>query len=195
MQYLVIVGAIINLLASYVYIKDTLQGKTKPNRVTWFLWSLAPFIATAAAITEGVSWAVLPVFMSGCCPFLILLASFVNKGSYWKLSKFDYSCGIVSLLAIALWWLSKEPVVAMIFAIMGDALAGIPTIKKAWVFPETESRITYIMSLIAVSTSFFAVKSGSFLEIAFPIYLVLMISTVIFVLYRKKIFLPRVIIK
>ncbi|MBI2452851.1 MAG: hypothetical protein HYV55_01300, partial [Parcubacteria group bacterium] len=92
-QYLVFVGAFVQLLGGAVYIKDTIWGQTKPNRVTWFLWMLAPYIGTAAAIADGVSWAILPVFMAGFIPMCTLLASFVNKKAYWKLGTFDYACG------------------------------------------------------------------------------------------------------
>jgi hypothetical protein len=36
-QYLVLVGAAVGLLGLIPYIKDTLIGKTKPNRVTWLM--------------------------------------------------------------------------------------------------------------------------------------------------------------
>jgi hypothetical protein len=61
---------------------------------------------------------------------LIFLASFVNKKAYWKLEKFDYICGISSALALLLWWLTKEPAIAIVFAIISDAFAAIPTLIK-----------------------------------------------------------------
>jgi len=87
LQYLVFVGAIVGLIGIVSYIKETIQGKTKPNKITWLLWSIAPLIATFAALSDGVKLSVLPVFMSGFGPLLVLLASFVNKKSYWKLEK------------------------------------------------------------------------------------------------------------
>jgi len=71
LQYLVIGGALLNLLGAVAYIRDTLQGKTKPNRVTWSLWAAVPMIAVAAAVSDGVTWAIVPVFMSGVNPLLI----------------------------------------------------------------------------------------------------------------------------
>ena len=64
--YLVFVAAFATLVATYVYIRSMFKGGAKPNRVSWLMWSIAPFIATAAAISNGVGWAALPVFMTGC---------------------------------------------------------------------------------------------------------------------------------
>ena len=74
-QYLVIVGAIVNLTGAISYIKETLKGNTKPNKVTWLLWAIAPLIATFAALSDGVRLSVLPIFMSGFGPLLVFIAS------------------------------------------------------------------------------------------------------------------------
>ncbi len=56
LHYLVFVGAAVNLFGHFSYIKETLKGNTKPNKVTWLIWSIAPLIATFAAISSGVKW-------------------------------------------------------------------------------------------------------------------------------------------
>ncbi len=77
-RYLVFAGAAVSVSAAFFYIRDTLKGDTKPNRVTFFIWAVAPLIATAAGLAKGVTWAVVPVFMAGFCPLLIFLSSFAN---------------------------------------------------------------------------------------------------------------------
>jgi hypothetical protein len=187
LQYLVFVGAAVQLVGVISYIKETLKGNTKPNKVTWLLWSVAPLIATFAAISSGVKWSVLPVFMSGFGPLLVLLASFVNKNSYWKLEKFDYLCGLCSVLALVLWGITKEPAIAIIFAIASDAFAAVPTLIKSWKFPETETIDAYTTGLFNSLTSFAAIKMWSFAEVAFPVYLVIVNSSLIFSVLRKRI--------
>jgi|SRR5665647_965729 len=71
-EYLVIIAAVSSLLAAFVYIRSMFIGNTKPNRVSWLMWAIAPLITTAAALSNGVGWAVLPVFMAGFRPFLFL---------------------------------------------------------------------------------------------------------------------------
>ncbi len=51
LQYLVLLGAAIQMVGVVSYLKDTLKGVTKPNRVTWLLWSIAPLIGSSNAST------------------------------------------------------------------------------------------------------------------------------------------------
>jgi hypothetical protein len=187
LKYLVVVGAIVQLLGILSYIKGTIRGETKPNRVTWLIWSIAPMIATVAAIASGITWAVLPVFMSGFGPFLVFLASFVNKKAYWKLETFDYLCGLFSILALVLWAISKEPVVAIVFAILSDFSAAIPTLIKSIKHPETESAAPYSTGMVNSLTSFFAIKLWTVSAYAFPVYLVLVNFALLLSVYWQRI--------
>jgi hypothetical protein len=173
-EYLVFVAAFASLLAAFAYIYSMFRGQTKPNRVTWFMWSVAPLIATAAAISNGVGWAVVPVFMAGFSPFLIFAASFFSKEAYWKSSSFDYLCGLLSALAIALWLVTENPVLAIVFSIVSDALAAVPTLIKAWHSPQTESAWPFIVGAFSAATSFLAAATWAFSELAFPTYLIVM---------------------
>lgn len=188
-QYLVIIGAIVQLIGIYDYIKETLRGNTKPNRVTWLMWSIAPLIATVASLTNGVSgWAVLPVFMSGFGPLLVFIASFVNKNSYWKLEKFDYFCGFLSLLALIFWGITKIADIAIVFAIASDGFAAIPTLIKSWKYPETENATAFTTGLFSALTSFAAIKTWIFSAYAFPMYLILANTSIVIAIYRRKLF-------
>lgn len=173
LQYFVFVGALANIVGSSFYIVRTLKGVTKPNRVTFFIWALAPMIAVAAALSEGAGLAVLPVFVSGFIPLLIFLASFANKNAYWKLGTFDYVCGGLSLLALLLWAMTGNPALAILLAIASDGLASLPTIVKTWKYPETEYWTGYAGALFSAGTALFAAPAFTFTAVAFPIYLMI----------------------
>jgi hypothetical protein len=185
LEYLVFVAAIATLLVTFVYVRSMFRGGAKPNRVSWLMWSIAPFIAAAAEFSKGICWAALPVFMSGFSPFLIFSASFVLKKAHWKLTSYDYLCGVLSALALILWLLTNDPDVAIIFAIASDALASIPTLRKAWNYPETEIAWPFIVGVFNASTSFSAIAVWAFSAYAFPAYLIV-INTLLFIEVDKK---------
>jgi hypothetical protein len=186
LEYLVLVAAAASLVAAFVYIRSMFKGQTNPNRVTWFMWSVAPFIASAAALSNGVGWAVVPVFISGFCPFLVFTASFFNKKAYWKLSSFDYVCGVLSGLALVLWLVTNDPNLAIVFAIVSDALAAVPTLTKAWRSPETESAWPFIVGVFTPMTSFLVAATWDFAEVAFPAYLIVINVLLVFSVSKKK---------
>jgi hypothetical protein len=186
LEYLVIVAAVVSLLAAFAYIRSMFRGGAKPNRMSWLMWAIAPIIAALAMVSNGVTWPAVPVFMSGISPLLIFLASFFIKESYWKLSPLDYACGALSALALVLWWVTKEPFTAIVFAIGSDALAGVPTVKKTWTNPKTESPWPYITGVFGAFASLAVVSLWTFSEYAFPIYLLGVNFLVVLVIYRPK---------
>src|SRR5690348_177693 len=103
----VIIGVIVQFLGGLSYLIDTVKGKVKPNRVSWLLWSIAPLVAFAAEIKQGVGIQSLTTFIVGFVPLLIFISSFVNKKAEWNLSKFDILCGVLSVLGLFGWYITK----------------------------------------------------------------------------------------
>jgi hypothetical protein len=186
LEFLVIVAAALSILAASVYIRSMFTGRTKPNRVTWLMWAIAPLIAAAASLSSGVGWAVLPVFMACFSPLMIFTASFFAKKAYWKLSTFDYFCGVLSGLALVMWWLTKNPNVAIVFAISSDALAAVPTIMKSWMNPETESIWPYAVGVFGAASSLVVAAVLTFSAYAFPSYLIVTNLLVLLAIYRRQ---------
>jgi hypothetical protein len=190
-EYIVIAGGAVNVAGTSFRVWETLRGRNQPNRVTWILWSLAPLIATAAALSDGAGWGALPVFVAGFCPLMVVVASFVNKKAYWKLTFFDFFCGAVSLLAMALWRITDNPDYATLFAIISDGLASVPTIRKTWTHPWSETGPAYVACLVNALCSYVAVSSYSFSQIGFATYLVALMVVLLVLIYARRPFVER----
>lgn len=173
-EYFAVVGAIIGSIGGLYYLYDTVIGKAQPNRVTWFLWGLFPmiiFVAQRAQGVEGLSWA---SFAAGFMPFLILLASFLNEKAYWKTEPKDYALMAAAVFAFVLWALTDNPNLAILFALVADFLAGLPTLLKAYRFPQTESWVAYAISTVGFGVAILAIPSFTFENFAFITYLFLL---------------------
>lgn len=181
----VIVGVILNLIASGSYLIDTLKGKVKPNRVTFFLWTLAALIAFAAEVKQGVGIQSLMTFSVGFFPLLIFIASFFNRKSFWKLHRFDFIFGGLSLIGLLLWYVTKIGNVAILFAILADGLASIPTLVKSYYYPETENVWPYVAAVLMAVITLLTIDTWNFAHYAFPIYIFLMGSALSFLIYFK----------
>lgn len=170
-SYFVIIGTGLGVIASLSYLVETLRGKVRPNRVSFFMWSIAPTIAFAAEVGQGVGLVSLQTLSQGILPFLVFLASFVNKKAEWKLTKFDLLCGVLSVVGLTLWLVTKVGNVAIIFSIMADGLAALPTIVKVFKFPETEVSWPWFLTGVGVLISLLTVKQWTFANYGFPLYL------------------------
>jgi len=188
LQYLVLFSLLFSLNWVIIYIKNTLVGKAKPNKISWLMWSLGPIVATFVELSKGVTWAALPVFLSGFGPLCVFIAALFSKKAYWKSTVFDYFCGLFSLLALVLWLAVKEVNISIIFAIISDFSAAIPTIKKSWTHPETEVAASYFLGTLSALTSFAAIKYWIFPEYGFPFYLVILNTLIGLFIIRHKMF-------
>ncbi len=175
------------ILGGLVYLREMFRGEVKPNRVTWFLWGLAPLIGALAAWQDSVEWRVwLPVFMIGVGPMVVVAASFFTKNGYWKLGRFDYVCGFFALLTLVVWALTQNPLMATILALVSDSLAAFPTLIKAWKFPKTETVSAYFFTALASASGLLALERGDFIEWAFPAYLAILNLIIAGVIYFRR---------
>lgn len=169
----VILGLMIGALGGIKYLIETIQGKIQPNKVSFLLWALAPLIAFAAEIKQGVGIQALLTFSVGFGPLLIFFASFINKKADWKLGPFDFICGALSLIGLFLWYITKNGNIAIIFALLADGLASLPTIVKTYHYPETEYRWAYFTSAISGTVTLLTINTWNLAYYGFPISVVI----------------------
>ena len=172
-QNFIIIGTLIGAVGSIAYLVDTVKGKVKPNRVSFLLWSIAPFIAFAAQIKQGVGLEALMTFSTGFLPLMTFMASFVNKKAEWKITRFDLICGLLSLLGLALWLITKVGNIAIFFSIVADGLAAVPTIVKAYKYPDTELAWPWLATVVGVVLTLLTIKDWSFANSGFIIYILI----------------------
>lgn len=122
-------------------------------------------------------------FAVGFGPLLIFLASFLNKKSDWQITKFDIACGAVSILALILWGLTQNAMLALILSLAADAVACIPTLIKSWTHPETEDARAYVLAAISAFITTLSLPIWTFSYYAFPVWT--LIICLIFVILIK----------
>ena len=163
-------GTAIGALGAALYLRDTLRGTTKPNRVTWLLWAVAPLLAAAVEFNQGIGLRALPTFMVGFMPLLIFVASFHNPASVWKIRRIDYACGVFSVVGTVVWLVTRNGVLAISAAIAADFLAGIPTLMKSWTHPQTETVYSYLGAVVSMGIVLLTITDWTFEVAAFPIF-------------------------
>jgi hypothetical protein len=188
-QNFVIVGTLIGAVGSFAYLVDTVKGKIKPNRVSFLMWSIAPLIAFAAQIKQGVGLVSLMTFSTGFLPITIFAASFVNKKAEWKITRFDLVCGCLSIFGLVLWLITKVGNIAIFFSIVADGLAAIPTLVKAYKYPDTELAWPWIATVLGVILTLLTLTEWTFANSGFIIY-ILIINSIIFALAQFRLGIP-----
>jgi len=185
-SYFVIIGSLISVFGSLMYTVAIVKGKIKPHKVTLLLWSVIPFIAFFAQIKQGVGIQSLLTFVSGFMPLVNFVSSFLNEDANWEITKFDLMCGFLSIVGIILWLVTKVGNLAILFSIIADSLAAVPTVVKAYKHPETELSWTWLTSATGAALTLLTINKWSFANSSFAIYVVT-VTMIVFVLVQFRI--------
>lgn len=182
----IIIGTLLGAIGSVAYLIDTVKGKVKPNRVSFLLWSIAPFIAFFAQVKQGVGLEALMTFSTGFLPLTVFIASFANKEAEWKLTRFDLLCGFLSVLGLILWLITRVGNVAIFFSIVADGLAAIPTVVKAYRYPDTELAWPWLATSFGVTLTLLTLSTFTFANSSFIFY-ILLLNIVMYVLVQFRV--------
>ena len=172
-----IVGAMLPVVGGFHYASDTLKGITRPNRMSWLLWTIAPAIAFVAELAQHTPIEIAALTLAfSFASLLVVLASFLNPHAYWKITRFDIACGLLALLAVLLWATTGQGNIAIVCAILIDFLASLPTIGKLYSHSETERGVVYLACVAGSLITLATIKSWTFANFAIPLYYLLIDS-------------------
>ena len=167
-----ILAAILALAGAVNYAFTTFRGRAQPNRVSWLLWTITPSITFAAELAQHIHLEVALLTLSEALgPFFVVVASFANRQAFWKVTKFDLGCGAVSILALALWLITGQGDIAIIFSLIASLFSAIPTISKSYTHPRSESPWDYLASMIAGFVTILTIQHWTLANYGFPVYI------------------------
>jgi hypothetical protein len=163
-----LLAGLINIASIIPYVRDVLAGSTRPNIVTWFLWTLIGAILSYAQYTAGASWT-LALLVGATLSDLVVTILSIRHGQR-RYGWIDGGCFAVAMLAIIAWWWTSNPVAAIIVGVMAEICAASPTIRKAYHKPESETPIAYAMSTCAGVLSLVASTRYDLANVLYPAY-------------------------
>ncbi len=159
------------------YMWDMYRGKTKPHAFSWLIWSILQTIGFAAQVYGHGGPGAWATGVTALFCLIIALVAF-KKGEI-EFVTFDYIALVGATLAIGLWLLTKNPFYSVILISICDFIGFLPTYRKAFHLPFTETLMEYSISAVKEGVALLALRNYSFIT---TFYIsVLAISNIIFV--------------
>ncbi len=163
---------VLQFLGASTYMVDTLRGRTRPNRVSWLLWGTFTLIAFFASLDSGAGVEALYTLLIGVNRMIIFGLSFINSEAYWKVTPRDYRLGALAIVGIILWAITGEGLLALVFAIFANLMAGLPTMVKAYHQPETETSTLFGICIVTSTLALLTVQGDyTVATVGFPLYI------------------------
>lgn len=158
-----------SLLGFLPYVRDVLARRTVPSRSTWLIWTIVGSMLCASYWQSGASetlWISVSYVAGPLCVFLLSLR--FGEGGWSRLDRF---CLASSGLSAVLWTITRQPLLALWLNIAVDSLGALPTIKKTYREPASESRAAWSCFFAGAVLNLVAARSWSLGAIAYPLYL------------------------
>ncbi len=164
-------------VVSYVpYIRDILRGKTKPHAFSWLVWSLLAYIVGIAQLTNGGGLGSLVALTTATIALYIAFAAWTKHRQL--ITRSDWFYFVAALLAIPIWLLTDNPLFSIILVSAIDLAAFIPTFRKSYHLPYSETLSQSYLSTLKHILTIVAQQQYSWVTILFPLSLA--ITTAIF---------------
>jgi len=182
-----VIAVILTFVGYAPYISDTVKGKTKPHIYSWFIWAFVTFIIFALQILgKGGAGAFVTLATAILCLTIFILGL---RNGHKDITTFDTAVFIVSLVAIGIWIFAKQPVISNILIITINTLANLPTIRKSWKDPYSETLFTWEMGAVRNLLGIIALQNYSLLTWLYPVtnLLINVIESTLLIVRRKKI--------
>ncbi len=180
-----LIAIILTLTAYYPYILSIHRGQTRPHYFSWLVWGLTTIIVYLAQVEEGAGVGAWPVLLSGIITFYIALLGFLKRSDL-NISMIDFLFFTISLLAIPLWYVTDDPLWAVVLVSAIDVSAFVPTLRKASIKPEQEDISFYFIFLIRCAFVLLALERYSLATVLFPLSVGFCCLLMVLMLTRKN---------
>jgi len=171
------VSTILAIAGTLPYLINVLAKKTTPHIYTWLVWGIIQATSAIAMIINGAGFGSWPIIIGALSCFLIFLLSF--KYGTKNITKFDTLCLILAIISIIIWIIQKNPLITVILLSVIDTLGFIPTYRKAYIEPQSETLSAFV---ICAAAYFFGILALQDYSVITAFYLItIFISNFVFV--------------
>ena len=179
-----ILASILAIVGYIPYIKYTVSNKTKPHVISWLLWAIIGCTAFALQLNKGGGVGSFVTLCAGLASFVIFILAIKNGEKSVTIS--DIYIFLIALLAVGLWVVAEQPLWSAILISIATVLTFIPTFKKSWFYPGTETVFTWRLNAFRHVLSIMVIQSYNPVTILYPLTCVAANVLLSLILLRKR---------
>lgn len=161
--------AIVMTFAAFLpYIHSIKFGKTRPHVFSWVIWGSVTIIVFAAQLADKGGAGAWPIGVSGLITIYVAVIAFQRK-SDTIITRSDWCFFAVAMLSIPVWYITANPLWAVVVLTFIDVIGFIPTLRKSYHHPEQEALSFYVLIALRNATAMLALEHYSVTTVLFPL--------------------------
>lgn len=162
-----VLAVVLTFVAYFPYLRSILKGQTRPHMYSWLVWFIDAAIIFILQLTNNAGPGAYVTLAAALMCLFVLILSF-SKGTK-DIKTIDKVFLASALLALVLWWFAKQPLVSAVLITCVDLLGFVPTIRKAWKAPDSETPIFYCINSLRFVFAIAALRQLSTINAIYPI--------------------------
>lgn len=187
--FFAITALVIGLSSTLPYIKDIFSLKTKPHIYTWLIWSITTGTAAVGVYYGGGGLGLINLAMMSVVTFGIFLISL--KYGTKNITTWDTIILIFAILAILVWWQLHQPLLSVFMVSLIDVLGYIPSFRKTWQEPWSETLISWLGFTAGNIFALLALSQYNLLTTTYLVAVILASAILFFICLVRRPFWPK----
>ncbi len=170
------IAALFAIVQVVPYVRSILKGKTRPSRTSYGIWAVVDTIGAIGYVNAGATttaWVMIVLAINAIGIYALSL-KYGMRGH----TKVDVPCLIIAGLAVAVWLATNNPALAVYMSALAGFLGYLPTIRKSYLWPHSESTLSWSMYAVAAALNMCALTQLSPAIILLPFLSLCMAFTV-----------------
>jgi hypothetical protein len=183
-ETIAIVASLLAIVGNVPYLRDIVKKRVEPHPYTWLVWTIVSCIIFFGQLAKGAGIGALPTAASEI--FTVIIFFFSLRYGFKNIRTIDTVFLAVALLGLIPWALTKDPTISVVIAVGIDLVAFLPTIRKTWVHPKTETPILYSMNVLRHILMLFSLQAYNLATMLHSIAMITTNSLMTFLITRKQ---------
>ena len=165
-----LLGAIaigLTIIAYYPYIRSIIQGKTKPHVFSWVIWGTSTCIVFLAQLADKGGAGAWVIGFSGIISIYVAFLAYIKRSDS-SITRIDGLFFIVAMTALPIWYLTSDPLWAVVILTTVDLLGFALTFRRSYISPFEEQLMFYVVMALRNLVVVSALENYSLTTVLFP---------------------------
>ncbi|MFO7593142.1 MAG: hypothetical protein R6X15_03730 [Pseudomonadota bacterium] len=157
----------LTFIAFLPYIRDIKREAVKPHVFSWVIWGSTTFVVFLAQLADKGGVGAWPIGVSGLVTIYIAVLAYTRRGDI-SITPVDWIFFVPALSALPLWYVTSDPLWAVVILTGVDLLGFGPTLRKAYARPFEEQLSLPVLMSVRNLFALLALEHYSMTTVLFP---------------------------
>jgi hypothetical protein len=160
--------AILLTFAGFIpYIRGILNNTIKPHIFSWIIWGATTFVVFLAQLADKGGAGAWAIGVSACITICIACLAYLKRADI-SITLLDWFFLVGALASIPAWYLTSDPLWAVVILTIVDLSGFGPTIRKAYTVPRDESLLFFTIFTTRNIVVIMALENYTVTTVLFP---------------------------